>query len=76
MSGKFLMEPWSNRNKARLEELRVANGDHLFSQIDILQGSAQHLADPHTSPVEEQNECPVHRRHLRAVPDAQRFRGV
>ena len=38
MSGKFLMEPWSNRNKARLEELRVANGDHLFSQIDILQG--------------------------------------
>ena len=46
MSDKFPIEPWSNWNKARLEELRVANGNHLFSQIDILEGQAQRLADP------------------------------
>ena len=53
MRNEFLVELRPNRHEACFEELRVAYGNYLLSQIDLLQGQAKCLANTHTASIEQ-----------------------
>jgi hypothetical protein len=71
MLHQFLAELWPDRHEACFEELRVLDGDDLLSQVDVLQGQAKCLANPHAASIQQQEERTVHYWDLRAVPNPQ-----
>jgi hypothetical protein len=72
---QFLAELGPDWHEARFEELRVADGDDLLGQVDVLQGQAKCLANPHAASVQQQEECTVHYGDVRAVASLQNRRG-
>jgi hypothetical protein len=61
----------SDRNQTRLEELRAANSDDPFGEIDILQGQVQCLTDTHAGSVEKQQQRAVRRGDVATVAGVQ-----
>jgi hypothetical protein len=68
---QFLAELGPEWHEACFEELRVADGDDLLGQVDVLQGQAKCLANPHAGSIQQQEECAIHYGDFGAVANPQ-----
>src|SRR5215472_16529514 len=60
VGSQFLRQLWTDRHEPCLEELRVANRDDLFDQVDIAQTQVKGLADAQPASVKKNQQHAAH----------------